>query len=60
MATAGIFAVAARRAGRSPLDAFALPAYCLLHWIALCLAAVELVVAPHYWRKTEHGVVQRD
>ena len=51
------FAVAARRIGRPMRDALALPLYSFLHTAALAIAVVELITAPSYWRKTEHGFV---
>jgi hypothetical protein len=36
----------------------ALPAYWFLHSIAAIRAAYELIVAPSYWAKTEHGVTR--
>jgi glycosyltransferase XagB len=33
-----------------------LPAYWILHSAATVIAAYELVVKPHYWAKTDHGV----
>ena len=36
----------------------ALPAYWFLHSIAAICAAWELIVAPSYWAKTEHGVTR--
>jgi cellulose synthase/poly-beta-1,6-N-acetylglucosamine synthase-like glycosyltransferase len=53
-----VFMVAAIRAGRSPWDAFALPLYSFLHTVAMVIAVVELVTAPDYWSKTEHGLVR--
>lgn len=55
-----VFMIAAHRTGRPMRDAFALPAYCLLHVIALAIAIVELIVAPSMWRKTTHGLVDRN
>lgn len=53
-----VFMVAAKRVGRSPWDAFALPLYAFLHTVAMAIAVVELIVAPSLWRKTEHGLVK--
>lgn len=55
--TIATFAVAARRIGRPMRDALALPLYSFLHTVALGIAVVELIVAPSYWRKTQHGLV---
>lgn len=55
--TIAVFMIAARRAGRPMRDAVALPVYVCLHSIALIWAVVELVVAPSYWQKTSHGLV---
>lgn len=54
------FMVAAHRAGRRLRDAMALPVYCCLHVVALVIAAVELIVAPSLWRKTDHGIARRN
>lgn len=53
------FWVAARRAGRSWGDAMRMPAYLLLHGMAVLIAVVELVVSPFKWRLSRHGVVKR-
>lgn len=59
LVTIATFATAAHRAHVRVSDALRVPAYLFLHAFAVVVAVVELVVAPSFWRKTQHAVARR-
>jgi cellulose synthase/poly-beta-1,6-N-acetylglucosamine synthase-like glycosyltransferase len=58
-ALAALFAAAIQRDPRLALSALTMPFYWPLSTFAALLAMVELIVSPHYWAKTEHGLTPR-
>ncbi len=45
---------------RLALAALTMPLYWPLHTIAAVRAVLELLIRPHYWAKTEHGLSRRE
>ena len=58
-ALAAVFAAALERDPRLALSAVTMPLYWPLSTFAALLALLEIVAAPHYWAKTEHGLTPR-
>jgi cellulose synthase/poly-beta-1,6-N-acetylglucosamine synthase-like glycosyltransferase len=59
-ALAALFAAALERNARLALSALTMPFYWPLATLAALSALVEIVVRPHYWAKTDHGLTARD
>ena len=58
-ALAAVFAAFLERDRRLALSALTMPLYWPLSTLAATIAAVELILLPHYWAKTAHGLTRR-
>lgn len=57
---AALFAAALERNPRLALSALTMPFYWPLASLAALAATVEILVRPHYWAKTDHGLTARE
>lgn len=58
-ALAAVFAAFLERDRHLALSALTMPLYWPLSTLAALIAAVELILLPHYWAKTAHGLTRR-
>lgn len=56
---AALFAAVIQRDARLALSALTMPFYWPLSTLAALMAVLELLVLPHYWAKTAHGLTRR-
>jgi cellulose synthase/poly-beta-1,6-N-acetylglucosamine synthase-like glycosyltransferase len=59
-ALAAAFAAALERNPRLALSVLTMPFYWPLATLAAAVASLEILVRPHYWAKTEHGLTTRE